>query len=172
MKIQSAMTLQNKTFGVVTLAIAIGALVACSSGSAPSTGAAVAAAGTNGQSPSPQAATNAPSSPAADFPSGTELGDLGLPVYPTPPDNISPHDAGTNEVGGKHDSVMLSTQQPFDTVLAWYKAHMPTGSLVSSMNPKHAEFHLGDDEKVTRMVMLDNITEGHTRVIIMMKTEP
>ena len=172
MKIQSAMALQKKTLGLVTLAMAIGALVACGSGSTGSTDAAVTAAGTNSQSSTPEAATIAPSASAPEFPSGTELGDLGLPVYPTPPEHIAPHDAGTNGDGEKYDSVLLEPHDPFDTVVAWYQAHMPTGSSVVSMNPKHAEFHLGDTDKVTRMVIIDNINEGQTHLILMMKTKP
>ena len=172
MKIQSAIALQKKSLGLVTLTMAIGALVACGSGSTGSTDAAVTAAGTNSQSSTPQAATSAPSASAAEFPSGTALGDLGLPVYPTPPEHIAPHDAGTNGDGEKYDSVLLEPHDPFDTVVAWYQTHMPTGSSVVSMNPKHAEFHLGDTDKVTRMVIIDNINEGQTHLILMMKTKP
>ncbi len=171
MKIQPAMTLQKKTLGLVALTIAIGALVACGSGSTASTDTAVTAAGQS-QSPPPEAAASAPSSSAAEFPGGTELGDLGLPVYPTPPEHVSPHDAGTNGDGEKYDSVLLEPHDPFDTVVAWYKARMPTGSFVSSPDPKHAEFHLGDADKVTRTVVIDNINEGQTHLILMMKTKP
>ena len=171
LKIRSVLALQMKTLGLVALTMAIGALVACGSGSTASTDAAVTAAGRS-QSPTPEAATNAPSSPAADFPSGTDLGDLGLPVYPTPPEHIAPHDAGTNGDGEKYDSVLLEPHESFDTVVAWYKAHMRAGSYRASVDPKHAEFHISDAGKVTWMVIIDNIHAGQTHLILMMKTKP
>ena len=172
MKIQSAKIFQRKPLGWVAIAMAIGVLAACNSGSTASKDVAVAAVGADNTSAAPQVATSAPSASAAEFPSGTALGDLGLPVYPTPPEHIAPHDAGTNGDGEKYDSVLLEPHDPFDTVVAWYQTHMPTGSSVVSMNPKHAEFHLGDTDKVTRMVIIDNINEGQTHLILMMKTKP
>jgi hypothetical protein len=169
MKIRSVMTPQRKILTRLAITIAVGALTACSNGSTAATDAAAAA---TIQSQPPQVAASTPSSSAAEFPSGTELGDLGLPVFPTPPEHVSPHDAGTNGDGEKYDSVLLEPHEAFDTVAAWYTAHMPTGSLVSSPNPKHAEFHIGDDDKVTRMVIIDNIHEGQTHLILMMKTKP
>jgi hypothetical protein len=168
MKIRSATTLPRTILACLSITIAVGTLTACSNGS---TAPAVAAAATT-QSPPVQVATRAPSSPAAEFPVGTELGDLGLPVYPTPPEHVSPHDAGINGDGEKYDSVLLEPHEAFDTVVAWYKARMPTGSFVASPNPKHAEFHIGDDDKVTRTVVIDNINEGQTHLILMMKTKP
>jgi hypothetical protein len=169
MKIRSATTLPRKILTCLAIAIAIGALDACSNGSTASTDAAAA---TTHPSPPAQVASSAPSSSAAEFPAGTEVGDLGLPVYPTPSEHVSPHDVGTNGDGEKYDSVLLEPHDPFDTVLAWYKAHMPTGSFVASPNPKHAEFHIGDADKITRMVIIDNIHEGQTHLILMMKTRP
>lgn len=172
MNIQSTTILQNKTLSWLAIAMAVGALVACSGGSTASKDAAVAAVGAENTSAAPQVATSAPSASAPEFPSGTELGDLGLPVYPTPPEHIAPHEAGTNGDGEKYDSVLLEPHQPFDTVVAWYKAHMPAGSYRASVDPKHAEFHISDAGKVTWMVIIDNIHEGQTHLILSKKTRP
>ncbi len=100
------------------------------------------------------------------------LGDLGLPVYPTPPEHVSSHDAGTNGDGQKYDSVLLEPHAPFDTVVAWYQAHMPAGTGgTNEMNPKHAEFHV-DDGKVSRTVLIDNVNEGQTHLLLMKKINP
>ena len=171
MKIKSATPAQGKLFPLAVLAIAMGTLAACSGSSPPSAVAAAASPGTGGQSSATQAAAEVQPAASVDFPSGTTLGDLGLPVYPTPQEHISPNENDTNEAGEKSVSVLMEPHDPFDTVVAWYKAHMPADSYANSGNPKHAQFQVGKDgDKVIRMVVIDNIHEGQTHLILMKKT--
>ena len=173
MNIQSAMPSQRKIVRLAAIAIAIGALAACSGGSSPSVDAAAAVAGTDGQSSATQATAEIQPAASVDFPSGTTLGDLGLPVYPTPKEHISPNENHANEAGEKSVSVLMEPHDPFNTVVAWYKAHMPTDSYTESGNPKHAQFQIGKDgDKVIRMVVIDNINEGQTHLILIKKTYP
>ena len=151
----------------------MGTLGACSGSSPPSTAAAVAGVDTGGQSSATQAVAEVQPAASVDFPSGTTLGDLGLPVYPTPQEHISPNENDTNQAGEKSVSVLMEPHDPFDTVVAWYKAHMPDGSYVESGNPKHAQFQVGKDgDKVIRMVIIDDVQEGQTHLILLKKTSP
>jgi len=111
---------------------------------------------------------------AEDFPPGTKLGDLGLPVYPVDKANIVVNPPGTNADGEKSESVSMDPHDPFETVVAWYKAHMPSDSYQQGVDPNHASFQIGKDgDRVVRMVLIDH-TSGHvqTEIILMRKTKP
>lgn len=134
-----------------------------------------AAAGASAESPEAaaheSAAAQVPAS--AVFPTGTVLGDLELPVYPTPQQNTQPSESNSNEAGEKSVSVSMTPQDPFDTVVAWYKARMPAGSYAESLNPKHAQFQIGESgDKMIRMVIIDNINDTHAHLILMKTTYP
>jgi hypothetical protein len=172
MKIQSAMQTRTKIFCFATLAIAIGVLSACGGGSPSSDGTAAATNSAGIHDAAPQAVTDA-KPPSADFPAGTVLGDLDLPVYPTPPENTQPSESNSNEAGEKSVSVSMTPQDPFVTVVAWYKAHMPAGSYVEGANPNHAQFQIGDyGDKMMRLVIIDNANDTHAHLILIKKTNP
>lgn len=107
------------------------------------------------------------------FPASTELGDLGLPVYPIPKDNIMVNPTETNPEGVKSESMTMEPHDSFATVAAWYKERMPNGSAQDNGgNPDHLQFQIGKEgDKVIRMVILDQI-RGHqgTHLILMRKT--
>lgn len=109
---------------------------------------------------------------AADFPAGTVLGGVGLPVYPTPNQNTRVNPTETDGDGRKSESMQLDPHAQLATVVAWYKERMPAGSVIESMSPDHASFQIGKEgDHVIRMVVLDQV-RGHaqTDIILMRKT--
>ena len=172
MKIQLVTQRRRMILGFATVAIATGVLSACGGGSPPSVRPAADTTGAGMHDAAPKAATEA-KAPSADFPNGTVLGDLELPVYPTRPENTQPTESNTDQAGGRSVSVSMTPQDPFDTVVAWYKARMPAGSYVEGPNPKHAQFQIGEDgDKMMRMVIIDNVNDTHAHLILMKKTNP
>ncbi len=59
---------------------------------------------------------------------GTQYTSFGLPMYPTPKENVIVSPAAANGDGGISESVKMDPQAPLETVVAWYKARMPAGS--------------------------------------------
>jgi hypothetical protein len=109
---------------------------------------------------------------AAEFPAGTVLGEVGLPVYPTLKQNTRVNPTETDGDGRKSESMQLDPRAQLDTVVAWYKERMPAGSAVESLSPNHASFQIGKEgDHVIRMVVLDQVP-GHvqTDIILMRKT--
>ncbi|MDB5071093.1 MAG: hypothetical protein JWM87_2204 [Candidatus Eremiobacteraeota bacterium] len=108
-------------------------------------------------------------SPAAG---GTQYTSFGLPMYPTPKQNIRVLPPEPNGDGGTSESVQMDPHASLATVLAWYKAHMPAGTLQPSMVPTHATFQIGSGtDKVIQMVVLDQ-RKGHvqTDILLMRRT--
>ena len=133
--------------------------------------------------PAPAGAGSAPVAAAAasdaavssgPFPAGVQLGELGLPVYPTPPDQIVAHGSEPNGDGGVSTSTSMDPHVPFATVVDWYKAHMPADSLLPGGRDGYAMFQIGKDgDKVIRIAIVQHV-EGHvqTDISLIRKTSP
>ena len=132
--------------------------------------------------PAPAGAPSAPASASASdasatsgaFPAGVQLGELGLPVYPTSPDQIVAHAAEPDGDGGVSTSTTMDPHVPFATVVDWYKAHMPAGAYQPGGRNDYALFQIGKDgDKLIRIVLVQHV-EGHvqTDVSLIRKTFP
>jgi len=129
---------------------------------------------TQAAAPAAQPDQKAADAAAADFPAGTELSEVGLPMYPTPKSNITIEAPETTGEGGKAETIRMDPHASLHDVVEWYKAHMPAGTYIESPNPTHASFQIGKDgDKVIRIVNLDHIT-GHvqTDILLIRKTLP
>jgi hypothetical protein len=114
------------------------------------------------------ASTSSPATAAPASVSGTQYTSFGLPMYPTPKQNVSVSAPEPNGDGGISESVKLDPHAQLATVVAWYKARMPAGTLQASMNPTHASFLIGGSgDKVLKMVVLDQI-KGHVQTDILL----
>ena len=116
------------------------------------------------------ASTSSPVTAAPTSNSGTQYSSFGLPMYPTPKQNTIVLPPEPNGDGGVSESVKLDPHAPLATVVAWYKARMPAGTLQPSAVPTHASFLIAGD-KVMKMVVLDQI-KGHvqTDILLMKRT--
>ena len=100
------------------------------------------------------------------------LGELDLPVYPTPKANITVNPTETNAAGERSESTSMDPHASFDDVVAWYKARMPGDSYRESPAQGHASFQIGKDgDSIIRSVIIDHIS-GHvqTNIILMRKS--
>ena len=109
-----------------------------------------------------------------EFPAGTTLGALDLPVYPTPPDQITDHGSEANGDGGVSTSVSMDPHVPFAAVVDWYTAHMPTGTLQPGARADYAMFQIGKDgDKLIRIVLVQHVTDHvQTDISLIRKTLP
>jgi hypothetical protein len=132
-------------------------------------------AGSSGASSAQSSATVARApAPPAGFPSGTQLGELGLPVFPTPPDQVSAHASEPNGDGGISTSTSLDPHAPFATVVEWYKAHMPADAYQPGGREDYAMFQIGKDgDKLIRIVTIQHIADHvQTEINLIKKTFP
>lgn len=144
------------------LAAAAATLAACSGPSAPGPAAA----------PAPPAAATPVGSV---FPAGVQLGGLGLPVYPTPPDHIIAPASEPNGDGGTSTTASMDPHAPYATVLAWYTAHMPPGSLLpGAPGNEYAMFQIGaDGDALIRIVIVQHSAGAvQTQISLIRKTIP
>lgn len=117
---------------------------------------------------------DAPVNPPGTFPAGVQLGELGLPVYPTPADQITAHAPEANGDGGTTATTTMDPHVAFATVVDWYKAHMPDGALQPGARDDSAMFQIGKDgDKLIRIVLVQHV-EGHvqTDISLIRKTLP
>ena len=113
-----------------------------------------------------------PATAASTAAGGTQYTSFGLPMYPTPKQYVRPMQSEPNGDGGISESVQMDPHVPLATVVAWYKARMPAGTLQPSMVPTHATFQIGSGtDKVIQMVVLDQ-RKGHvqTDILLMRRT--
>jgi len=111
---------------------------------------------------------------AGTFPAGTVLGELGLPVYPTPPDEIVANGSEPNGDGGVSTSTSMDPHVPFATVVDWYKAHMPADALQPGARDGYAMFQIGKDgDKLIRIVIVQHVADHvQTEINLIRKTFP
>ena len=120
------------------------------------------------------AAAGEASAPTGAFPAGVQLGELGLPIYPTPPEQIVAHEPEPNGDGGVSTTTSMDPHVPFATVVEWYKAHMPAGAYQPGGRDDYAMFQIGKDgEKLIRIVIVQHVA-GHvqTDISLVRKTFP
>jgi hypothetical protein len=108
------------------------------------------------------------------FPPGTVLGELGLPVYPTPPEQIVANGSETNGDGGVSTSTSMDPHAPFAAVVDWYKAHMPEGALQPGARDGYAMFQIGQEgDKLIRIVIVQHVADHvQTEISLIRKTLP
>jgi hypothetical protein len=114
-------------FGLMLVLAAALALPACAKNSAPQT----APNGSTANSPTTsvqQATVQMPQGKVSMGQGAVDPNTLGLPVYP----GATPSEAGSFSVTGSHGNgtqiVTVVTKDPFDKVVAFYKAKMPAGT--------------------------------------------
>ena len=105
--------------------------------------------------------------------------ELGLPIYPgASQSNTAGYAATSKEGSGK--VVMMTTNDSFDKVYAWYSAHMPAGSQQMHMTAQSgsiAAFAIGTStDKEQKGVTITSSANGHggptTSIMLTDSTKP
>lgn len=100
--------------------------------------------------------------------SRTQYTSFGLPMYPTPKQNIMVLPSESNGDGGKSETVQMDPHAPLDAVVAWYKARMPAGSFQPSPNPEHAGFQVSKAGNKTLLIVVLDHKKGHVQTDILL----
>lgn len=94
--------------------------------------------------------------------------DLGVPVYPGASQEGSMAVTGTAKNEGNTTSVVLSTKDPFDKVVAYYKEQIPQAKTTNLTTPDNfmAMFELEKDEKMIHLSIVSDKKREVTTISI------